>query len=120
MMVETDTARRQGAVGMPPEKRRVFSRDSLLSVLPADLSAGLLALSHPVVLAANKTLFRTGDACDGCYQVVEGLLKVMVVLPSMRERILAILGPGGFIGELSMMDGAPRSATVIALRPSKL
>jgi CRP-like cAMP-binding protein len=110
----------QGAVAMPSEKKRVFSRDSLLTVLPADLSQGLLALSHPVVLAANKTLFRTGDACDGCYQVVEGLLKVFVVLPSMRERILAILGPGGFIGELSMMDGAPRSATVIALRPSKL
>jgi len=105
---------------MPPEKRRAFTRDSLLSVLPADLSEGLIALSTPVTLATNQTLFRTGDACDGCYHVVEGLLKVIVILPSMRERILAILGPGGFIGELSMMDGAPRSASVMALRPSKL
>jgi CRP-like cAMP-binding protein len=47
-------------------------------------------------------------------------LKVSVMLPTRRERILAIVGPGGFIGELSMMDGAPRSAAVIALRASKL
>jgi CRP-like cAMP-binding protein len=65
-------------------------------------------------------LFRTGDACDGCYHVIEGLMKVTVVLPSRRERILAILGPGGFIGELSLMDGAPRSASVIAIKPSRL
>jgi CRP-like cAMP-binding protein len=52
--------------------------------------------------------------------VIEGLMKVTVVLPSRRERILAILGAGGFIGELSLMDGAPRSASVIAIRPSRL
>jgi CRP-like cAMP-binding protein len=65
-------------------------------------------------------LFRAGDACDGCYHVIDGLLKVAVVLPSGRERILAILGPGGFIGELSLVDGSPRSASVIALKASKL
>ena len=36
------------------------------------------------------------------------------------ERILAIFAPGSLVGELSMIDGAPRSASVAALRPSKL
>jgi CRP/FNR family transcriptional regulator, cyclic AMP receptor protein len=34
------------------------------------------------------------------------------------ERILAILGPGSVVGELSMIDSAPRSASVTALRDS--
>jgi CRP/FNR family transcriptional regulator, cyclic AMP receptor protein len=97
-----------------------MTRDTLLSVLPAELSAGLIARAKTVALTANETLFAAGDACDGCYHVLEGLLKVTVAVPPRRERILAILGPGGFAGELSMMDGAPRSASVIALRASKL
>jgi CRP/FNR family transcriptional regulator, cyclic AMP receptor protein len=97
-----------------------MTRDTLLSALPDELSARLIAEASIVALRPNQTLFVAGDPCDGCYHVIEGLLKVIVVLPARRERILAILGPGGFIGELSMMDGAPRSASVIALRESKL
>jgi CRP/FNR family transcriptional regulator, cyclic AMP receptor protein len=97
-----------------------MSRDTLFSVLPADLSARLIGQASTVTLAPNEKLFAAGDPCDGCYHVIEGLLKVVVVLPSRRERILTILGPGGFAGELSMMDGAPRSASVVALRASKL
>jgi CRP/FNR family transcriptional regulator, cyclic AMP receptor protein len=98
-----------------------MTRDTLFSVLPNDLSAGLMGRAKTISLPANRTLFRAGDPYDGCYHVIEGLLKVAVVAPpARRERILAILGPGGFAGELSMMDGAPRSASVVALRASKL
>jgi CRP/FNR family cyclic AMP-dependent transcriptional regulator len=95
-------------------------RDTLISILPAELSAGLLHNAKTVALQANQRLFRAGDPYDGCYHVIEGLLKVTVETPTRRERILAILGPDGFAGELSMMDGAPRSASVVALRASKL
>jgi CRP/FNR family transcriptional regulator, cyclic AMP receptor protein len=61
-----------------------------------------------------------GDPGDGCYRVEEGLLKVSMVGPGGEERILAILGPGSFVGELSMIDGAPRSASVGALRDTRL
>jgi CRP-like cAMP-binding protein len=97
-----------------------MARDTLFSILPAKLAEGLIGQAGTVALAPDQVLFRTGDACDGCYHVIEGLLKVTVELPSRRERILAILGPGGFIGELSLMDGAPRSASVIAIKASKL
>jgi CRP/FNR family cyclic AMP-dependent transcriptional regulator len=97
-----------------------MARDTLFSVLPAKLAEGLIAQASTVALPPDQVLFRTGDACDGCYHVIEGLLKVAVVLPSRRERILAILGAGGFIGELSLMDGAPRSASVVAIKASKL
>jgi CRP-like cAMP-binding protein len=43
-----------------------------------------------------------------------------IAAPAGGERILAILGPGSVVGELSMIDGGPRSASVTALRDSKL
>ena len=57
---------------------------------------------------------------DGCYRIEEGLLKASVVAAEGSEHILAILGPGSIVGELSMIDGGPRSASVSALRNSKL
>src|SRR4029077_6712170 len=97
-----------------------MARDTLFSVLPPKLAEGLIGQASTLALTPDKELFRNGDACDGCYHVLDALLKVAVELPSQRERILAILGSGGFIGELSLMDGAPRSASVIARKPSRL
>jgi len=94
--------------------------DNLLSALPAELAHGLFAKGRTVSLSADQTVFIAGDAGDGCYRVEEGLLKVSVVAPGGSERILAILGPGALVGELSMIDGAPRSASLCALRESKL
>jgi CRP-like cAMP-binding protein len=94
--------------------------DNLLAALPAELSRGLFEKARTVTLAADQMLFLAGDAGDGCYRVEEGLLKASVVAPGGSERILAIFGPGSLVGELSMIDGEPRSASVAALRPSKL
>jgi CRP/FNR family transcriptional regulator, cyclic AMP receptor protein len=94
--------------------------DNLLAALPAELSQGLFAKARTVSFAADQMVFLAGDAGDGCYRVEEGLLKVSVVAAAGGERILAILGPGALVGELSMIDGAPRSASVCALRDSRL
>src|ERR1700722_1184368 len=97
-----------------------MTHDSPFSVLPADIVAGLFAAAEPVTVARNQALFHAGDPCDGCYRVVDGLLKVTAAAPSRRERILAILGPGALVGELSLIDEAPRSASVTAIRESRL
>src|SRR6202035_4341792 len=93
---------------------------SILDALPSELSRGLFAQGRSLSLDADQTLFLAGDEGDGCYRVEEGLLKASVAAPNGGERILAILGPGSVVGELSMIDGAPRSASVTALRDSKL
>ena len=92
----------------------------VLSALPAELSSQLFAKARPVSLSADETLFLAGDAGDGCYRVHDGLLKASILSPGGGERILAIFGTGAMIGELSMIDGAPRSASVTALREAKL
>ncbi len=100
--------------------KSVSRPEGLLAALPTELSQSLFARARPLSLVANQTLFVAGDEGDGCYRVEEGLLKASVAAPAGGERILAILGPGSVVGELSMIDGAPRSASVTALRDSNL
>jgi CRP-like cAMP-binding protein len=92
----------------------------VLCGLPPELFNGLFAGNRTVALAADQTLFVAGEVGNGCYRVEEGLLKVSVASPTGAERILAILGPGNVVGELSMISGLPRSASVAAVRDSKL
>ena len=100
--------------------RSVPGLESLLATLPTELSNNLFATARPVSLAVSQTLFVEGDEGDGCYRVEEGLLKASVAIETGGERTLAILGPGSIVGELSMIDSAPRSASITALRDSKL
>jgi CRP-like cAMP-binding protein len=93
---------------------------NLLSDLPDRLSTGLLANAVHRQVAADEVLFLAGDPGDGFYRVDEGLLKVSITSATGAERILAILGPGSIVGDLAIIDGKPRSATVTALRDCKL
>jgi CRP/FNR family cyclic AMP-dependent transcriptional regulator len=96
------------------------TKPSLLSGLPEHLSAGLFKSATPVKLKADASLFLAGDAGDGCYCVEDGLLKVTMMSRAGTERILAFLGTGAIVGELSILDGLPRSASVVAVRDSSL
>ena len=93
---------------------------SLLSELPEHLSAALFKSATAVKLRAEAALFLAGDAGDGCYRVEDGLLKVTIMSRSGTERILAFLGAGAIVGELSIIDGLPRSASVVAVRDASL
>ena len=93
---------------------------SLLSALPAHLSERLFDNASTVRLKSDEVLFLAGDAGDGCYRVDDGLLKVTMVSRSGTERILAFLGHGAIVGELSIIDGLPRSASVVAVRAAVL
>ena len=93
---------------------------NLFSALPQRFSALLFANAKPVHLASGQMLFVADDPGDGCYRIEKGLLKVSIGSGSGDERILAILGPGTIVGELAVLDGLPRSASVLALRDSEL
>jgi CRP/FNR family transcriptional regulator, cyclic AMP receptor protein len=89
---------------------------SLLSGLPEPLFKSLFSRATEVRLRADEVLFFAGDVGDGCYRVEEGLLKVTMVSRSGDERILAFVGPGEIVGELSVIDRRPRSASVIGVQ----
>ena len=98
----------------------VSTPTNLFSVFPESLAAKLFANAKTVTLAADEVLFIAGDPGDGCYRVEQGLLKISMIAPTGAERILAIVGSGGIVGELSTIDGLPRSASVSAVRDSQL
>ena len=92
----------------------------LLRGLPQANFAKLMASARPMILQKGGTLFDRGDPGDGCYLLQNGVVKVTVQASTGEERIVAILGPGTMVGELAMLDGLPRSATVVAMSLSQL
>jgi CRP/FNR family transcriptional regulator, cyclic AMP receptor protein len=96
------------------------TNQSLLSRLPERLFKSLFSHATTMRLKTDEVLFLVGDTGDGCYRVKDGLLKVTMVSQAGSERILAFLGPGAIVGEMSIIDRLPRSASVVAVRPAVL
>jgi len=71
-------------------------------------------------LPGGWTLFREGDAADGLYVVASGRLAVITVDEVGRESVLSHILAGETVGEMALLSGAPRSATVVAVRDTEL
>jgi CRP-like cAMP-binding protein len=67
----------------------------------------------------NEVIFHQGDPGDSLHIVGTGAVKIVLPSTEGEEAIIATLRPGDFFGELSLLDGAPRSATAAALEPSE-
>ena len=93
---------------------------NLLAGLPPEFSGKLLVGERTVTLREGETLFERGDVGDGCYWLRRGVVAVSITSAQGEQRILAILGAGAIVGELAMIDGLPRSATVRAVRDCAL
>src|ERR1051326_4834482 len=97
---------------IPPRAEQAMA---LFARLPDDLLTRLFAKAKTLNLPAKTELFSVGAPGDECYRVEKGSLKVSVTSKNGTERTLSIVGANSMIGELSMLDGRPRSATVTAL-----
>jgi CRP/FNR family cyclic AMP-dependent transcriptional regulator len=84
------------------------------------LAPELFAGARSCSLRAGDTLFRQGDTGDGCYRLDKGLLKVCLTSPKGEERIIAILRSGAIVGDLAVIDGLPRSASIVAVTDCEL
>jgi len=61
----------------------------------------------------NTVLLSEGDITDSLYVIVSGKVKTVITDENGREIILSISGAGDYFGEMAMIDGEPRSATII-------
>ncbi|MEK6721264.1 MAG: Crp/Fnr family transcriptional regulator [Chloroflexota bacterium] len=68
----------------------------------------------------GETIFHQGDPGDSLYIVAAGSVKIVLPDPAGEEEaIIATLGKGDFFGELAILDGAPHSASIVALEPTE-
>ena len=79
--------------------------------------AGTLTMQRP---EAGEIVFREGDDANAMFVVIGGEMEVLKKSKHSTEARVALLGPGDWFGEMSIVDIQPRSATVRALAPSRL
>jgi len=63
----------------------------------------------------RATIFEEGSVGEYMYIIREGEVKVSKMSDDGREKVLEMLGPGGFFGEMALLDQEPRSASVKAV-----
>lgn len=80
-----------------------------------DTFEGLQAKSVEKTYQSQETVFKQGDAADSMYLIVSGYaLAITYDLQTGAERSTRIVPPGQSFGELGLLMGQPRSATVVA------
>jgi CRP/FNR family transcriptional regulator, cyclic AMP receptor protein len=90
---------------------RVLNREDILAAAQAGLSR---------VYAPGQIICHQGDPGDHLYVVVEGLVKIVFMSERGDEMMLNLMGPKEIFGELALLDGSPRSASVVALKSTSV
>jgi CRP-like cAMP-binding protein len=89
-------------------------------LLPIHLKR-IAALVDEIECAPGDAVFRHGDDGDGLYLILAGAVRISRSVSGMGEEALAILKPGQYFGEMSIVDDeVPRSADAIAHERSRL
>jgi len=98
------------------EIRRALHHAGLFAnVLNDEQSSELAHLSKRVEFPRGTNLMQQGDAAASMFIILEGAARVSVLGQNNDPREVAVLAAGDVVGEMSLMTGAPRNATVTAL-----
>ncbi|MCC7485716.1 MAG: cyclic nucleotide-binding domain-containing protein [Burkholderiales bacterium] len=89
----------------------------LFAGLDADELAAFASQFQPVSFEPGACLVRQGQPADSAYILESGTAEVVTALPGGGEAAVATLGPGSVLGEMALIEGAARVATVIARSP---
>src|SRR5258708_17930899 len=92
----------------------------LFKGLPSDVLATLGQKARIRQLAEGDVLMRRGETGDSLFMIDEGWFKIVTEDAQGEELIINKSGPGESIGEMALLDKAPRSATVIALSAARV
>ena len=115
-------------VDIPPPEPSEAQLKALVELLrlPGHWASDLRGKVRLRMKAPGEGVLREGDPGDSLYAVLEG--RLAVVRAEIREtpyhglfwEPLAEVGPGGWVGEASLLTGAPRNATVVTATPALL
>lgn len=90
----------------------------LFSGLSREDIAKILGKLEERSFASGTTIFSQGDKGDSFYFIQSGAVQVVLEGAGGRSESIAVLGPQDWFGEMALLSGEPRSATIIAVKDS--
>ncbi|MGE5595516.1 MAG: Crp/Fnr family transcriptional regulator [Hyphomicrobiales bacterium] len=102
-----------------PQPEQLIRDLPLLARLPGDDMRALASKGRMRSYPPGTTIFGEGERGDSLHVVVDGRVRISVTSGSGDEATVAMVGPGDCFGELSLLDGRPRSASAITSSPTK-
>lgn len=92
----------------------LIRRVSLFSTLSPEQAEGLAGAVSKKSFKRGEVLVEQGKKCNALYIILVGRTRVLMTDNNGREVILATLSSGDYVGEMSLIDNEPHSATVVA------
>ncbi|MCX5576765.1 Crp/Fnr family transcriptional regulator [Kaistia terrae] len=103
------------------ETRDVLGRTSLFADVLSDRQLDDLAARSKIYdVGKDRILMAEGDFGVSMFVIVDGKVDVTVAGTRHANREVAMLGPGDIFGEMSLMTGARRAATVTSVEPTRV
>ncbi len=102
------------------ERRELLRRIHLFADLTDREGDAILDLMREKAVARATTVFHQGDSGGGLYLILSGSVKISRTGRDGRDVTVAVLREGNFFGEMSLLDGQPRSASATAAQASRL
>ncbi|MDQ3877313.1 MAG: Crp/Fnr family transcriptional regulator [Actinomycetota bacterium] len=97
-----------------------LARTRLFSALDEAALANLAERAVERSFPRGQIIFSQGDDSDALYALVDGLVKVVITAGSGDEMLLTTLRAPATFGELALVDGRPRSASVEVAEPARV
>jgi len=102
------------------ERRELLRKIHLFADLTDRESDTILDLMREKTVAKGTTIFHQNDSGGGLYLLLAGAVKISRTGREGRDVTVAILSEGNFFGEMSLLDGQPRSASATTLQTTRL
>ncbi len=84
------------------------------------LKSCIESLAHERRIAPRNEIFLEGDEGDAIYLVLSGQVEISILSEDGRKLSLNVLGPGEVFGEISLLDGSPRTASAVSIEEATL
>jgi CRP-like cAMP-binding protein len=93
--------------------KEALRKTDLFGNLREEHLSAVAALTRIEDYNRGHLLFNQGDPGDTFYVIIEGRIRISRQIPGMGEEALAILDPGGYFGEMALVENEKRSADAV-------
>jgi CRP/FNR family transcriptional regulator, cyclic AMP receptor protein len=97
----------------------LLARIPLFTSLPEQEAQALITRMYTRRFRKSEAIIHIDDSASSFFVIRSGEVKVVRPLLTGEEVVVGILGSGDFFGEMALLDGKPRSASVFALEPTE-